>query len=228
MAKTKKPLSETEKAYNKELRRLRSFISRKEKKGFQFSSTAIPTKPKKITKASVRRLAKITTESLYKKAIYGGEATGGDIVSGEAGRIAEMKYRREIRREQRRQKQEKPQVPMPTGNFTVPDNINGDTSFFDKMVIGEYRRSLKYLPSLAYTLITEWVDNKVSEIGEHLVALMLEDGIRNGVILQPEEGYNEEKVRNYITEMENYFWMPVDRKADITDALESNENFNAY
>ena len=219
--------SEHEEAYAKQLKRIKQFMRRAQQRGYQFIKNIIPKRPQKIKPESVENLKKITPEKMYKKAVYGGEATNGVIVKGTEGKKAENKARsiksaqtRKARREQEQQ------IPAPT--FSVPDSINEDTSFFDKMVIGEYRRSLKYLPTLAYTLITEWVDRIIGELGEHLVALMLEEGIRNGVILQREEGYHEEKVRNYITEMENYFWVPVDTKADITDALESNENFNAY
>lgn len=228
MAKTKKPLSETKKAYNKELRRLKSFVSREEKKGFQFSSTAIPTRPKKITKASVNRLAKITTESLYKKAIYGGEATGGDIVSGEAGRIAEMKYRRELRREQRRQKQEKPQAPMPTVGFTVPDKVNTDKMSFSYIVIRNYRDMLKTYPKVAYPILSQWLDSLIAEHGEWDTALMIDEGLRNGLVLTKEIAYDENKLQDYMADMENYLGLDTERRKQLTDALESDENFIVY
>lgn len=226
----KKPLTPDERLYNQIRGKLKGFITRGEHKGFQFFTDALPKVPKSIKPESISKLQKLweNRENLYKKAIYGGSASNGFLVSGVKGAKLEREAKKERDRQRRQERKQQKQAPMPTAGFTVPDNVMQESSWFDKSVIGEYKRSLKYLPTLAYTLITEWVDRMVSEIGEHLVALMLEDGIRNGVILRHEDGYEEEKIRSYITEMENYFWMPTDRKAEITDALDSNENFNAY
>lgn len=76
--------------YKKERRRIQRFIRNAEKRGYQFDFE-LPQVPKKITKASVSRLQKITPKTLYQKAVYGGEATGGEIVSASAGRQAERK-----------------------------------------------------------------------------------------------------------------------------------------
>ena len=46
--------------YAKELKRLQRFIKRAEAKGFSFPINAIPQKPKRITRASVKRLQDIT------------------------------------------------------------------------------------------------------------------------------------------------------------------------
>ena len=105
------------------------------------------------------------------------------MVSGVKGAKLEREAKKERDRQRRQERKQQPQASMPTAGFAVPDKVMQESSWFDKSVIGEYKRSLKYLPALAYTLITEWVDRVVAEIGEHLVALMLEDGIRNGVIL---------------------------------------------
>lgn len=75
--------------YRKERRRIQSFIRRNERRGFIFDDNVLPKIPKHITKASVRRLKKITPEYLYKRARYGGEATQGEIVSGVRGRELE-------------------------------------------------------------------------------------------------------------------------------------------
>lgn len=75
MAKRRKQ-TEAEKQYSKQLKRIKQFIRRAEKRGFLFEENVIPQKPKKVTKASVRKLEKLTPEKLYKKALYLEEATG--------------------------------------------------------------------------------------------------------------------------------------------------------
>ena len=86
MAKKRK-LTPAEQAYNKELRRINRSIKAAEKRGFIFNLKILPPRPKKITKASVQRLKKITPETLYKKASY--QTDDFQILSGEEGRKLE-------------------------------------------------------------------------------------------------------------------------------------------
>lgn len=86
MAKQRKP-TPAEQAYNKELRRINRFIKAAEKRGFIFNLKILPPQPKKITKASVQRLKKITPETLYKKASY--QTDDFRIISGVEGRKLE-------------------------------------------------------------------------------------------------------------------------------------------
>lgn len=75
MAKKRKQ-TEAEKLYAKQLKRIKQFIRRAEKRGFIFEENIIPQKPKKVTKASVRKLERLTPEKLYKKSLYLEESTG--------------------------------------------------------------------------------------------------------------------------------------------------------
>lgn len=69
MAKKRKP-TPAEREYRKQLQRIKRFIQRAEKRGYQFNKSLIPAPPKRITKASVERLRKITPQKLYRHAIY--------------------------------------------------------------------------------------------------------------------------------------------------------------
>ena len=81
----KKIESPVKQEYNKQLKRVKSFIHRAEKKGFVFSENVIPSRPKRITQASVRKLEKLTPNKLYQKAEYVSEATYGEVISGKKG-----------------------------------------------------------------------------------------------------------------------------------------------
>lgn len=94
MAKSKN-ITPIQREYAKQVKRIKQFVTRAEKRGYVFSENVLPDKPKKITQGSVNRLAKLTPEKLYSKAEYGGEATQGEIVSGLQGRKAERKYSRQ-------------------------------------------------------------------------------------------------------------------------------------
>lgn len=95
--KTKKRQSAEQKAINKEYakerNRVKTFVRRAEKRGYSFPGSPIPSIPKRKTEASVRKLKKLTKDVLYSKAIYGGEAAFGEIVSGKEG----LKLERQIR-----------------------------------------------------------------------------------------------------------------------------------
>lgn len=86
MAKKRKQ-TQAEKEYKKQRGRIQRFIKSAEKRGYMFDQRVLPDVPKRITKASVQRLAKITPSVLYKKAVY--YTPSGDLVSGEKGRALE-------------------------------------------------------------------------------------------------------------------------------------------
>jgi hypothetical protein len=80
MAKKRKQ-TESEKLYSKQLKRIKQFIRRAEKRGFIFEEDIIPQKPKKVTKASVRKLEKLTPEKLYKMEECFGLAKNAEKIS---------------------------------------------------------------------------------------------------------------------------------------------------
>lgn len=88
----RKPQSRAEKEFKKELRRIKSFITAAEKRGYTFKASAYPTIPTHITIASVRKLTKLTPQELYKKATFLTE--DGQVVSGTEGRTYEYKQAR--------------------------------------------------------------------------------------------------------------------------------------
>lgn len=215
MAKKQTPL---QKAYAKQVSRLKLFIRRAEKRGFQFEIDIIPKKPKKITTKSIERLKKITPKQLYKKSVYAGEATAGEIVSGVAGRKAEQKLASQRAAETRRLKKE----------TTHPDKIQEDTSFFDMAVIGEFKRSLAHYPKKAYPILTSWIDSLISEIGQHLVALMLEEGMSKGLVITYEIAYDDNKLQDFMSDMENYLSASDETRKDLADAMDESESYEEY
>ena len=73
------------KAYAKERNRIKSFLRRASKRGYQFPEDIIPAIPKRKTEASIRKLKRLTKDVLYNKAIYGGSASYGEVVSAKEG-----------------------------------------------------------------------------------------------------------------------------------------------
>lgn len=92
MAIKKPKLTTNEQAYNRELKRIKQFIRRVEKRGFKYIDNVIPEKPIKITKKSVQQLQKLTPKALYSKATYKDPNTGA-VLTGTQGRQLEMERR---------------------------------------------------------------------------------------------------------------------------------------
>ena len=66
-SKKKKHVSQVELEYRKQRKRLQNAVYRARKKGYIFPDNIIPERPKKITKASVNRLSKITAAQIRNK-----------------------------------------------------------------------------------------------------------------------------------------------------------------
>ena len=93
MAKRKSKQTPNQRAYAKQVKRIKQFIRRAEKRGYQFTENVLPKTPKRVTQASIRKLAQLTPEKLYQKMVYGGEASFGEIVKGAEGIKLERKLR---------------------------------------------------------------------------------------------------------------------------------------
>ena len=81
MAK-RKNLTENQKAYQKERRRLLQTVRRAEKQGYIFPEDIVPELPKRVTKKQLEKIQKTKPKQLYKKAEFVYQETG-EIVPAE-------------------------------------------------------------------------------------------------------------------------------------------------
>lgn len=227
MAKRRKQ-TPAERAYSKQVKRIRQFISRAEKRGYQFSDNVLPQRPKRVTQASVKKLAKITPEKLYKKAVYGGLATMGEIVPAIEGLKLERSLRAKKSAQTRKYRLAQPkQQPTNTPGFEPPENISKDTTFFDAVVISGFRSHVRQFNERASNLLLSWLDRILSTNDVHDVASMLNDGAEAGLIITYQIVYSQDKLTQYMSEMLNY--LPEAGplfKAEIMDALEEEEDYS--
>jgi hypothetical protein len=121
--------------YKKEINRIKRFIKRTEKRGYSFNFKE-PEPPKRIRKASVEKLKKITPEKLYASATYRGLYSDFRELSGlearKRERSASAKKGAETRKrkaEQKKREQEK----APTFDF-----INEIISMINELPNGRY------------------------------------------------------------------------------------------
>lgn len=227
MAKRRKQ-TPAERAYSKQVKRIRQFISRAEKRGYQFSDNVLPQRPKRVTQASVKKLAKITPEKLYQKAVYGGLATYGEIVPAIEGLKLERSLRAKKSAQTRKYRLAHPkQQPTNTPGFEPPENISKDTTFFDAVVISGFRSHVRQFNERASNLLLSWLDRILSTNDVHDVASMLNDGAEAGLIITYQIVYSQDKLTQYMSEMLNY--LPEAGplfKAEIMDALEEEEDYS--
>lgn len=84
----KNKLTKNQIAFKKQITRIKNFIRRATKRGYEFSDIVIPTMPKRVTKKSIEKIKNIKPKDLYSKASYLDKSTG-EIVSGSTGRKIE-------------------------------------------------------------------------------------------------------------------------------------------
>lgn len=219
----------TERAYSKQVRRIKQFISRAEKRGFHFNENVLPKRPNRITQASVRKLAKLTPEKLYQKAEYAGSATYGEIVSGVKGRRLERSLRDKKAAETRKYRLSEPrQEPTNTQGFLPPENISKDTSFFDAVVISGFKAHVRQFNEHASNLLLSWLDKILATNDVHDVATMLNDGAEAGLIVTYQIVYSQDKLTQYMSEMLDYLPEAGELfKAEMMDAMEEEEDYSS-
>lgn len=228
MAKRRKQ-TPAEREYYKQVKRIKQFISRAEKRGYKFIEDVLPQKPKLVTKASVLKLSKLTPEKLYQKAVYGGMASYGEVVPGTEGVKLERSFRAKKAAETRKYRLSKPvQVSTNTLGFVPPENISEDGSFFDNVVISGFKYHVQQFNEHASNLLLSWLDRILATNDEHDVATMLNDGAEAGLIVTYQIVYSQDKLTQYMSEMLDY--LPEAGplfKAEMMDAMEEEEDFNS-
>lgn len=228
MAKRHKQ-TQAERDYYKQVKRIKQFIRRAEKRGYQFNEYVIPQRPKRITQASVRKLAKLTPEKLYQKAEYGGSASYGEVVTGVKGARLERSLRAKKAAETRKYRLAEPrQEPTNTQGFVPPENISEDTSFFDAVVITGFKSHVRQFNEHASNLLLSWLDRILATNDAHDVATMLNDGAEAGLLVTYQIVYSQDKLTQYMSQMLDYLPEAGELfKAEMMDAMEQEEDFSS-
>lgn len=219
----------TERAYSKQVRRIKQFISRAEKRGFHFNENVLPKRPNRITQASVRKLAKLTPDKLYEKAEYAGALSYGEIVPSIEGLKLERSARANKGAETKKYKLAHPaQEPTNTKGFIPPENISEDTSFFDAVVISGFKAHVRQFNEHASNLLLSWLDKILATNDVHDVATMLNDGAEAGLIVTYQIVYSQDKLTQYMSEMLDYLPEAGELfKAEMMDAMEEEEDYSS-
>lgn len=199
MAKRRK-ITETRKEYNKQRKRIQNFISRARKKGFIFEENILPPIPKRVTKSSVSRLAKLTSQELYKKAVYVSRETGEIETPEEHKKLVRKQAVEKAKATKARKKkqQKKSTYPRPDKTVKRKDKVNTSKSYFTKAVIQTFLYTLETCRGgQAYLMLLQWFNKLRSENSDDDVAEMLSKGAENGYELTWDIVYDVEKATDF-------------------------------
>lgn len=140
--------------YKKEIKRIKRFIKRAEKRGYSFNFKE-PKQPKRIRKESIERLKKITPEKLYASSMYRGLYSDFRELSGLEARKRERSAAAKKGAETRKRKKEqekREQEKTPTYDFMheiiLKINELPDGRWASYQVYIDFTSHKKYLISL--------------------------------------------------------------------------------
>lgn len=164
--------------YKKQVKRLKALEKRMLSRGFILSESLVPQKPKRITKASVRRLAEITPPKAYKKAEYIDQ--NGKLVSGTQGRKLErertgfkISLKWALRQAEKRVYYKPPEGKRPTderfSQVPLPENS------YDYNIIAALKSELKKYPVNLDLIFSEILDDAIDKVGMNAVSRALQE-----------------------------------------------------
>lgn len=227
--KKRHSVSPTKQAYSKQVKRIKQFIRRAEKRGYIFSENVIPPKPKRITSASVRRLQRITPEKLYKNAAYVSELTLGEIVRANVGLKLEKQKAQEKRKQTLLKKKLKKKKRLKQLGFTNETSSVLLRSEYSQTVVYNFLYTLeKFVNSDGYPVLKDFIDKAIQFNGMDKTAEMIVKVVENEGMIDGQTMYYTTLTNNYISRMLKYLPLDETTKIKLYDSLEDTENFNTY
>jgi hypothetical protein len=216
----KRKLTPIQQQYRKERRRIQNAMNRLEKQGYVLPEDLLPSMPKKVTQASINRLKKITSESIYKKSkkldFETGEITPGIVARDKA---RSQRAKEAARRRAFKQEYVSPQVyTEPPQYTTFPSGADIIINNFRSDVIGRF-------PESAGPILNRWLDGLFAQQDKEDVANMLETAAANGVVIDYKVAYNTEALMGAIADFMDYLDTTSGFKQDLMDTLEFEEDW---
>lgn len=216
----KRKLTPIQQQYRKERRRIQNAMNRLDKQGYVLPEDLLPSIPKKVTQASINRLKKITSESIYKKSKKLDFETG-EVIPGIVARDKARSQRAKEAARKRSFKQEyvSPQVyTEPPQYTTFPSGADIIINNFRSDVIGRF-------PESAGPILNRWLDGLLAQQDKEDVANMLETAAANGVVIDYKVAYNTEALMGAIADFMDYLDTTSGFKQDLMDTLEFEEDW---
>lgn len=246
MPRNTNPKSKWYDQYAKEYRRITQAIRRQEKLGYFIPEEIKPVKPSEMTsirKSDVQRLIKLTPKKIRKESVYvdteTGEAFPGlDIVKSHH-KAKPSKAKSKSTASKKKRKPKKPTPPQPEhkelDTFWYGDDIDYVPEpqrqyypGFENIAITGYLQQLKQFPNAeGARMLSDWLTKLINEFGRHAVAVMLDEGSREGNIVTWETVYKG-GVQVYMTNMMEYLpGLGADDKQRLGEIMEEMESWES-
>lgn len=211
MATKRKKSSKLQTEYRKQRRRIQNLIATYRRKGYdvQFELPAIP---KRITQASVRRLAKITPETVREKT-YGIDYETGEQISY---------YRAQAKRRILKQKERQTKKPVQTKQKTTQVEVLKAST----VIVRSFRYQISQYPPSAFLLVSRWLDAQIETYGAEAVSRMLQQGADTGLWLTPKEAYKEENIKMMLNGMMDFIGLDDQEKQEFMESID--EEFSTW
>lgn len=170
MARRKK-LTKNQMEFKKQQDRIKRFIKRAEKRGYEFDKNVIPQMPKRVTQKALKTITNLKPQQLYKQAEYVDRETG-EYLSGVEGRKIERAIatqKAKVTREIKKYKSETTIDPY----FNV-DNYPSDYvhSASDEVIVKQIYEEFRSFPINLTSPLIQLVRSLVHENGVNAVARM--------------------------------------------------------
>lgn len=194
-----KKISSTVKEYRKQRSRVLATVRRYEKQGL-YVDFVVPNIPKRITQASVRRLAKITPKQIQKKTYE----------LNEYGEIEASFY--QFKKKQRN----KIKLPLPNA-ISLPAEAD--------MAISTFRSYISQFNETAVEIINDWLNRLLFKHSKEEVGKMLQDAGENGKLIGYKVVYDRDKLLNALSSMLDYMDLGTLEREKLIESLEYEENY---
>lgn len=216
-----KKLTQLQLDYKKQVKRLKQAVRRAEKHGYIVPENVIPKQPKRITKKSVERLKKITTDEIYSKSEKLDFETG-ELIPGKVARKQERseaaKKAAKTRKEKRYNAEKGESEYYEPQYETFPSGAD--------IIIGNFREEMTRFPEVAYPIVTQWLDRLLRDYSKEDVAEMLENAAAQGLGVDYSIAYREDLLLDRLSEMLDLLpGASTGNKIDIMEAMEYEEDW---
>lgn len=246
MSRNTNPKSKWYEQYAKEYRRITQAIRRQKKLGYFIPEEVKPTKPSEmstIRKSDVQRLINLTPKKIRKKSVFvytdTGEAFPGlDIVKSHH-KAKSSKAKTKSNKPKNKRKPTQP-IPPPQESEQLDTFWYGDDidyvpepqreyyPGFENIAITGYLKQLQQFPNADGALmLSDWINKLINQFGRHAVAVMLDEGSREGNIVTWETVYKG-GVQVYMTNMMEYLpGLGVEDKQRLGEIMEEMESWES-
>lgn len=204
----RKKLTPAQREYNKNRRRIKQAINRLEKRGYIVPENILPKIPKRITKASVRRLEKINLDFIYKKSRFV-DVTTGELFEGIQGKEREKQLKKENRESRK---------------VEEPDYV-----IFERQVLANFEREMTEVfgrNERLFNYITRWYSQSLARYGEEDFARALEEANSRGMFPSWESVSNDELLVGKLSDILDLVGGSKGGREEIMEELEYMEDWS--